>query len=306
MAIYAIRDLEKLTGIKAHTIRIWEQRYHLVIPSRTATNIRYYTDEHLRQLLNVAVLNRKGFKISKIAEMTPDQIARLVADLTAADQSHNAQIDALTLAMINLDESAFERIFVTYVSESGFERTMIELIYPFLDKLSVLWITRSISPAHEKFVTNLIRRKIISAIDQVPCEINKDASLFVLYSPEGENQELTLLFVQYLLRSRRQRVIYLGSNTSLNDVRDVCQPLRPDYVFTILQEPPHKQTVQAYIDNAAQTSVGSKLLLTGVQLFSQPVSLPKNAVLLNGLYDTLNFIESVRTEHSLLPEANAA
>ncbi|MBK7937447.1 MAG: MerR family transcriptional regulator [Lewinellaceae bacterium] len=111
MAIYSIRDLEKLTGIKAHTIRIWEQRYGLVVPARTDTNIRYYTDENLRLLFNVALLNRNGYKISKLAKMTPEEIAERVADISENSGSQNTQIDALTLAMIDLDEATFDRIF---------------------------------------------------------------------------------------------------------------------------------------------------------------------------------------------------
>ncbi|MCB0576627.1 MAG: MerR family transcriptional regulator, partial [Saprospiraceae bacterium] len=237
MAIYSIRDLEKLTGIKAHTIRIWEQRYGLVVPARTETNIRYYTDENLRLLFNIALLNRNGYKISKLAQMSDNEIAERVADIAENNGSQNAQIDALTLAMIDLDEATFDRIFSTYTWENGFERTMVELVYPFLDKLNVLWLTNSVSPAHEKFIGHLIRRKLMAAIDKESAEVPRDAATFVLYLPDDESQELTLLFMYYLLRSRHKRVIYLGHRVSLSDLEDACQPLRPDYVFTIIQEP---------------------------------------------------------------------
>lgn len=293
MAIYSIRDLEKLTGIKAHTIRIWEQRYRLIEPARTDTNIRYYTDENLRHLFNIALLNRNGFKISKLAKMRQEEIANRVAEIAENNGSQNAQIDALTLAMIDLDELGFEHVFSSYVWEHGFERTMLELIYPFLDKLNVLWLTNSISPAHEKFVGNLIRRKLMSAIDKESAQLPKDAKTFVLYTPENESQELTLLFVQYLLRSRQLKVVYLGASTSLNDLRDACQPLRPDFVFTILQEPLVRQSIQSYVDHAANTVQGSELLLTGAQLFINYVKLPANARVLNGLADTMHFIDNL-------------
>jgi len=293
MAIYSIRDLEKLTGIKAHTIRIWEQRYGLIEPARTDTNIRYYTDENLRHLFNIALLNRNGFKISKLAKMRQEEVAIRVAEISENNGSQNAQIDALTLAMIDLDEQGFEHVFSAYVWEHGFERTMLELIYPFLDKLNVLWLTNSISPAHEKFVGNLIRRKLMSAIDKESVQLPKDAKTFVLYTPENESQELTLLFVQYLLRTRQLKVVYLGANTSLNDLRDACQPLRPDYVFTILQEPLIRQTIQSYVDHAAQVVGQSQLLLTGAQLFINYVKLPANSRVLNGLADTMQFVDSL-------------
>lgn len=293
MAIYSIRDLEKLTGIKAHTIRIWEQRYGLIEPARTDTNIRYYTDENLRHLFNIALLNRNGFKISKLAKMRQEEVANRVAEISENNGSQNAQIDALTLAMIDLDEQGFEHVFSAYVWEHGFERTMLELIYPFLDKLNVLWLTNSISPAHEKFVGNLMRRKLMAAIDKESVQLPKDAKTFVLYTPENESQELTLLFVQYLLRIRHLKVVYLGANTSLNDLRDACQPLRPDYVFTILQEPLTRQSIQSYVDHAAQMVQQSQLLFTGAQLFINHVNLPANSQVLNGLAETMHFFDNL-------------
>lgn len=294
MAIYSIRDLEKLTGIKAHTIRIWEQRYRLIAPARTDTNIRYYTDENLRSLFNIALLNRHGHKISKLAKMQPEEIALRVAEIAENNSSQNTQIDALTLAMIDLDEQTFDRIFSTYSWEHGFERTMLELIYPFLDKLNVLWLTNSVSPAHEKFIGNLIRRKLMCAIDKEVIDPTRDSETFILYLPEGETQELTLLFLHYLLRNRHQKVVYLGSNTSISDLRDASQPLRPGYVLTILQEPLPRQSIQTYIDQAASAAQGGQLLLTGAQLFVNHVQLPPNATVLNGLPDTLQFLDNLK------------
>jgi DNA-binding transcriptional MerR regulator len=295
MAIYSIRDLEKLTGIKAHTIRIWEQRYRLVAPARTETNIRYYTDENLRHLFNVALLNRHGFKISKLAKMTPEEIATRGAELAQNNPSPNAQIEALTLAMIDLDEASFDRTLVAYVQEHGFQIAMLELVYPFLDKLKLLWLTNSISPAHEKFVSNLIRRKFMCAIDGLPMPDGRyEPDTFVLYSPEGESQDLALLFVHYLLRSYGQRVVYIGSDTALRDLRELCHSLHPQFVFTILQEPLSRQSVQSYVDYAASSINGSQLLLTGAQLFVAPVQLPPNAAILNGLPDMLQFLDNLK------------
>jgi MerR family transcriptional regulator, light-induced transcriptional regulator len=292
MAIYSIRDLEKLTGIKAHTIRIWEQRYGLVTPARTDTNIRYYTDENLRHLFNIALLNRNGLKISKLAQMTPEEIAKKGAAIAENNPNPNSQIDALTLSMIDLSELAFEHVFVDYVANNGFEQTMLQLVYPFLDKLRLLWLTNSISPAHEKFVGQIIRRKLICAVDNaIP---RTDTPVFLLYSPESEMQELTLLFIQYLLRSRGMRVVYLGANVAIADLSDACHTLKPDYVFTILQEPLPRHPIQTYVDNVAHAVSGSQLLLTGQQFFVGPVKLPSNAVVLNGLPGTLQFLDNLK------------
>jgi DNA-binding transcriptional MerR regulator len=293
MAIYSIRDLEKLTGIKAHTIRMWEQRYQLIEPARTDTNIRCYTDENLRLLFNIALLNRQGHKISKLARMCPKEIASSASEIAENNTGSNTQIEALTLSMIDLDEAGFDRIFAGYVTENGLERTMLDLIYPFLAKLNVLWLTNAISPAHEKFTANLIRRKLMAAIDNTPVELHRDAATFLLYTPESETQELTLLFVQYLLRNRQQKVIYLGVNTSIGDLRDVCESLAPDYVFTIVQEPLQRQSIQAYVDCASKTVASGQILLSGAQMFVSPFNLPENARVLNGLTDTLKFLDTL-------------
>ena len=200
MAIYSIKDLEKLCGIKAHTIRIWEQRYSIVTPKRTKTNIRYYQDADLKLLLNVALLNKNGFKISKIAKMSKEEIADKVAAISEINFEYNTQLDALTISMIEMDEYKFDRIISTNIQQIGFERTVLEIIYPFLDKLSVLWLTGSVNPIQENFMSYLIRQKIIAAIDNEPFSSGKNVKKFMIYLPEGENQELSLLLMHYLLR----------------------------------------------------------------------------------------------------------
>lgn len=294
MAIYSIRDLEKLTGIKKHTIRIWEQRYSLITPHRTDTNIRYYTDNELRRLFNIALLNRNGFKISKLAQFGHEEIAKLVAGIAERNNSTNTQIDTLTLAMLNLDEQSFEHIFSTSIEEQGFETTMATLIYPLLENLKALWITRSINPAHEKFITHLIRRKIFRAIDEIETPVLKDSPSFLLYLSEGETQELTLLFVNYLLRQRGFQVIYLGAGTSISDLRDACSTVPKGYIFSIIEEPLTRQSVQQYVSQVSVAIGESKLLLTGSQVFLHPLQLPSNVALVNGLPDTLRLLDTIR------------
>ena len=180
MAVYSIKDLEKLCGIKAHTIRIWEQRYGLIKPKRTKTNIRYYMDADLKLLLNIALLNRNGTKISKIASMSEMEIAEKVATISEIDFEGGAQLDALTLSMIEMDEVKFDRILTTNIRQLGFEKTMLEVIYPFLDKLSLLWLTGSINPAQENFISNLIRQKIIVAIDNESFSVKRNNNKFLI------------------------------------------------------------------------------------------------------------------------------
>src|SRR4028119_2082894 len=160
MSVYSIKDLEHLSGIKAHTLRIWEQRYNIIRPKRTDTNIRYYDDTDLKLVLNISLLKEHGFKISEIARMTMEDMSQEVLSLTDKNLRYSDQIQALTLSMIDLDEERFEKIMSTNALQVGFEQTMINIVYPFLIKIGVLWQTGAISPAQEHFISNLIRQKL--------------------------------------------------------------------------------------------------------------------------------------------------
>lgn len=291
MAIYSIKDLEKLSGIKAHTLRIWEQRYAIIIPKRTKTNIRYYTDEDLRAILNVTVLNKNGFKISKIAAMNAEERSLKVAALSEKSFEHDTQLDALTISMIEMDEYKFDRIINANIQQLGFERTMLEVIHPFLDKLGLLWLTGSIHPVQENFMSYLIRQKIIVAIDNLPITLGRSTKKFLLYLPEGENQELSLLFMHYLLRSRNFQVIYIGQNMSIDDLRDVYQIHKPDFIYTIISETFTRQSIDKYLDQLAYHFKESKILVSGYQAITQKFTPNFNTSILKSLDETIVFLE---------------
>ncbi len=293
MAVYSIRDLEKLSGIKAHTIRIWEHRYGIIEPQRTKTNIRYYLDEDLKFLLNIALLNKNGIKISKIARMSKGEIAEKVAAVSEINFEYGTQLDALTISMIEMDEFKFDRIVSTNIQQLGFERTMLEIIYPFLDKLSLLWLTGSINPVQENFMSYLIRQKIIVAIDQEPLPAWKSYRKFMIYLPEGERQELSLLFMHYMLKSRKNHVIYIGQDISLSDLQDAHKIHRPDYIFTMITETFAKEPVQSYIDRMAEYFKDTALLFSGYQVVAQEVKLPANAKILKSLDQTIHFLDDL-------------
>lgn len=288
VAIYSIKDLEKLSGIKAHTIRIWEQRYRIIRPKRTSTNIRYYEDDDLKLLLNVALLNRNGHKISKIAQMDQAEIASKVAELSDMDQVSGDQLDALTISMIEMDEYKFDRIISANIEQIGFERTMLEVIYPFLDKLSVLWLTGSINPVQENFMSYLIRQKIIAAINSTPFVPFKGQRKFLIYLPEGERQELSMLFMHYLLKSRNNHVIYLGQDISIHDLKDALKVHKPDYIFTMITETFAKESVQTYVEKLAEAFPSCRILLSGYQVVAQAVEPPENVVILRSLDQALS------------------
>lgn len=290
MAVYSISDLEKLSGIKAHTIRVWEQRYDIIQPKRTKTNIRYYQDEDLKLLLNIALLNKNGIKISKIAKMSNKEIAEKVAAISEINFEYGTQLDALTISMIEMDEFKFDRIISTNIQQLGFERTMLEIIYPFLDKLSVLWLTGSINPVQENFMSYLIRQKLIVAINNLPLLQSKETKKFIIYLPEGERQELSLLFMSYLLKSRKNHVIYLGQEISINDLTDACKIQNPDYLFTMITETFAKEPVQNYVDKLSSNFPDCKVLLSGYQVVAQEVNPPANVEILKSLNQTLDFL----------------
>jgi MerR family transcriptional regulator, light-induced transcriptional regulator len=289
VAVYSIKDLEMLSGIKAHTLRIWEQRYHIIKPKRTPTNIRFYEDEDLRQLLNISILNKNGFKISRIAAMSDSQINEAVNRLSSGTFEDAVQIDALTISMMELDEAKFETILASNIRALGFERTMLEVIYPFLDKLSLLWLTGSIHPVQESFISNMVRQKLIAAMDALTVPINPSHA-FILYLPEGETQELSLLFLHYLIKKRGYRVLYLGQNTSLADLAEACAIFQCDYVLTIISETFTRQSVQQYLDDLLRVCPDKNILLTGYQIFVQGISSEERLRVLRDLEDIMLFL----------------
>lgn len=291
MAVYSIKDLEKLSGIKAHTLRIWEKRYNIIDPKRTDTNIRYYMDEDLKKLLNIALLNRFGLKISKIADMTEDEISNKVAEISQEMSEYDAQLDALTISMIEMDESKFDKIISQNIKQLGFEQTMMEVIYPFLDKLSVLWFTGSINAAQESFMANLIRQKIYVAIDKLGNNVESVNKKFMLYLPEGENQELSMLFIQYILKARKFSVVNLGQNISFDDLRDAYAIVRPDFIFTMVNEVRQRPPVTEYVNKISDFFSEATILFSGYQVIQQNIKSARNYVVLKSLDEVLQYLE---------------
>jgi len=197
---FSIKDVEALTGIKSHTLRIWEQRYNITKPKRTATNIRFYDDEDVKMLLNVAILNRNGLKISKINKLPKPEMDKLVMEVASKSECINSQVEMLVNAMLDLDEMAFEKCLSHNIIRVGFEQTMYEIVFPFLRRVGVLWQVGNINPSFEHFLSNLIRRKIIVAIDALPIPTDPKAKKFLLFLPQNELHELSLLFGKYLIR----------------------------------------------------------------------------------------------------------
>jgi DNA-binding transcriptional MerR regulator len=293
MGKYSIKELEQLSGIKAHTLRIWEKRHKLIEPARTQTNIRYYSDEDLKKIINVSVLNNNGIKISKIVGLSYGEITRKVAELSRDVSNSDVFIDQLVVAMIDMEEDLFEKIISDLTLKFGFERTVIEIIYPFLEKIGVLWQTGNISPAQEHFITHLIRQKIIVAIDALPLP-PKTAKRVILYLPESELHELGLLFYHYVIKRDGYRTYYLGQTVPYVDVKAVSEVHQPDFVITSFTSTPTPQAMQGYIDRLCQELYPAKILASGYALKKATIVKPLNMFI---FYNALGLRDLIKTLH---------
>lgn len=293
MASYSIKDLENFTGVKAHTIRIWEKRYNVVEPKRTCTNIRYYDDDDLKKLLNISILNRHGYKISNIVNFSEESMNEKILSLSQSYSDVESQVESLVLAMIDMDEARFEKIFNTSVINLGFEEAILKLMYPFFEKIGLLWQIGSINPAQEHFVSNLLRQKIIVAIDGIIENLNGKTRTFVLFLPEGEHHELGLIFYHYLIRKCNHKVYYLGETVPFEALEDVSRDRKVDYFVTSIITPRASEEMQAYIIKLSDSFVKSTIFISGLQTTTIDFELPQNVRVIDDVYKFKEFLESV-------------
>jgi DNA-binding transcriptional MerR regulator len=262
MHSFTIKDLENLSGIKAHTIRIWEQRYSFLKPNRTGTNIRFYSNEELKILLNVALLNKFGFKISHIDKMNEAEICEKILSLNQQEALQDRIVNTLIQNMIDLDLEAFEQVLVDFISTKGIERTISQIIFPFLEKIGILWLTNHINPGQEHLVTNIIRQKLIVGIDSIrsTVKINKSVLLFL---PDTEYHELSLLFMNYMLKNKGVTTIYLGCSIPLKDVEYLVNLKKPDYIYTHLTTVGPKFNFDKFIANLSKSFPKTPVIISG-------------------------------------------
>ena len=264
MGNYSIKDLEHLSGIKAHTLRIWEKRYNIIQPKRTDTNIRYYSDADLKKVLNISILNNHGLKISKIADLSSGEISERISELE--QNNHNDDfdltIDKLIVGMIELNEALFVKQLEDIVLKIGFRSMVINVLYPFLQRIGVLWQTGNISPAQEHFITHLIRQKIISAIDKlsVPQGISNYALLFL---PENEWHEIGLLFANYICREQGINTVYLGQSVPYGDILSVAKDHQPDYLISYITAQQTVNQMKSFVGQLAKDFPKTQILISG-------------------------------------------
>ena len=237
MSTYSMAQVETLTGISAHKLRIWERRYSFLKPGRTDTNIRYYTDKEFVLLLNIGILMRNGYKISKIDVMSDTERHEIITDiLSNISQENEDEINILILSMIEMNEYEFNKVFRRRTMRNGLQATITDLIYPFLNHIGILWGTDKVIPAQEHFISNLIRQKIIAAIDSLPLPA-PDAQSICMFLLDDEDHEIGLLLAAYMARDFGWKVYYMGQNMPVENISEVLEISKPKLLFSMFVTP---------------------------------------------------------------------
>ncbi|HEX4957164.1 MAG TPA: MerR family transcriptional regulator [Lacibacter sp.] len=291
---FTIKDLENLSGIKAHTIRIWEQRYTFLKPQRTATNIRYYSNQELKTLLNISLLNKYGYKISHINRMNNEELREKLLSLTGSQAQQERIVNDLIQHMVDLEMEAFEQVLDSFIHSRGIEKAITYIIFPFMERVGILWLTDHINPAQEHLITNIIRQKIIVGIENIvsPFELK---SRILLFLPENEHHELGLLFLHYMLKSRGLKTIYLGANVPLSDLEFVADLKKPDYIYTHLTTVMKEFNFDKFLHNLTTRFSNTPILISGLlsNTFEKKDSI-KNIRFLKSLAEVNEFLGTLK------------
>lgn len=265
-SVFSIKDLENLSGIKAHTIRIWEKRYNVLEPMRTETNIRMYDLENLQKLLNITLLHNHGYKISKISKLSEGRIPELVNEIISEKSAKHHAISSFKMAMINFDQALFFNTYNNLLSEKSFRDVFYDVFIPLIHELGLLWQTNTISPAHEHFITYLIKQKILTNTEVVQSmEPTKSDRVFVLYLPMNEVHELGLMYLNYEILSHGYKTIYLGESVPTESLKDLKKHFDNITYICYTTVEPNKSEINPYIKEL-QTEImedSSKLWLIG-------------------------------------------
>ncbi len=292
MNAFTIKDIENLTGIKAHTIRIWEQRYTFLNPNRTGTNIRVYSNEELKTVLNIALLNKYGFKISHIAQMNKEELKNKIFSLTNLQAQQERIVNEMLNCMIDIDFEQFESILDQHISRLGIEKSITQIIFPFLERVGILWLTSNINPAQEHLITNIIRQKIILGIETVTSIFNS-SKLCIVFLPEGEHHELGILFIHYLLKSKGIKVIYLGANVPISDIEYLCKIKSPDFIYSHLTSLAHNFNFEKFLNFIGQKIPNQPAIISGYVTASYKKITPANVQFKISLEQVMEFINGL-------------
>ena len=290
MAEYKIKDLENLTGIKSHTIRIWEKRYRILSPDRTDTKIRTYSDSELTHLLTVSMLNRNGIKISKIAKLSQEDMNKLLWDIKV-NKEPEYSMDKLLLSLVSLDEELFKETLANLLESEGLEKTFTDHLIPFLDRIGIMWLIGSVNPAQEHFMSNLIRQKIISEIDKQEIPASTEKSV-LMYLPEHEWHEMSLLFYHFLLRSKGVPTFYLGQSLPYDSLVECIEKLKPNYILSSWLTAVDGKLVVGYFKKLKSDYPNLDVFAGGPQIKANSTALKKYIIEVNDLASIMKHLEA--------------
>ena len=291
---FSIRDIENLTGIRAHTIRIWEQRYGILQPKRTATNIRYYDGEDLKAALRIGLLNNYGYKISRIRSMTESDMNTLINKVSDDDFRLKVITNNLLEAALDMDMPHFEQLIDTYIRKHGLELTVENLLFGFLEKAGLMWMTNRMMPAQEHLSTNVIHRKLSGAIETLPMHTIAGKAPVILFLPEGEYHDLGLIYVQYLLRKAGHPVYYLGNNTPLSDVEHVYKTKKIKHLYLHLTCIGNSFEMGDYQKKLSDTFADASIYISGPMLQHKKTKVYGNIKILNGLTESKALLSALQ------------
>jgi DNA-binding transcriptional MerR regulator len=292
-ATYQISDVEKIIGIKAHTIRIWESRYNIVTPKRTETNIRFYDEIDLRKLLMISLLNRAGLKISEIATFSDAELKEKVNIQYKISSDYQAQIDALMLAVNDLDEQKFEKIFNQILLHNGFENAINLIIEPFFEQIEILWSTNSINTAQKKYIFHLINQKIISASNNEIINETTEKKRFAIFTPLGINENLIINFYSYYIKKAGIPTLFLGSNLPVSDLVKINQIKSFSNILTVL--PYNYQCIENdnFVDFICKQFENKKIFVIDYKKILSNNDIYNNLLLINTFDTFKNFLKLI-------------
>lgn len=287
---FTIKDIENLSGIKAHTLRIWEQRYQLFIPKRKESKHRYYDNEDLKHILRISQLYHNGVKISKIAQLPASSIRSMAMEQPLGKQNMDGYIHRLIEASIDFDEDRFEGLFEQSLKQFGLEVTIIDVMYGFLERIGLLWLTDHIIPAQEHFASNIIKRKIISALDALKTKPSPCSDTYVLFTPEGEQHEIPLLLNHYLMKASGKKCVYMGVDVPFNDLETYVTLKKPKYLFFHAITNLYEEAIDDLLKDLKQKFSEQEIIMSGPLTKEVTQNIP-GVTLLKSMPEMLEFVK---------------
>lgn len=293
--VFSIKDLENISGIKAHTIRIWEKRYNVLEPMRSDTNIRYYNLVNLQKLLNITLLHDHGYKISRIAKFTEQQIPEAVRDIISQKSVKSHAISSFKMAMLNFDQSLFFKTYDTLLSEKSFREVFYEVFIPLMNEIGLLWQSDTITPAHEHFISYLIKQKLLINTEKLQIlQPTNDEKVFVLYLPSNEIHELGLMYLNYEVLHHGYRSIYLGESIPLDNLKDLKKYFNKVTFVSYLTVEPNKDEINPYIkaiNNEVLNDDNTELWLLGRMVdFIEPQNISDKTRIFRSISDLVVYL----------------